>query len=77
MRSQVGDDDELLEHVLGQDVGVARLFDVVRGDVDVIGTEMQVGGGNGSHPPLGLGRKRRSLVVGRRRCDDLVTVFVD
>ena len=38
--SEIRDDDELLEHVLGQNVRVAGLLDVVRRDVDVVGAEM-------------------------------------
>ena len=42
--SQIWDADELLEDVLGQDVGVSRLLDVIRWHVDVVGSEMEVGG---------------------------------
>ena len=41
--SQVRDADELLQDVLGQDVGVARLLDVVRRNVDVVCPQMEVG----------------------------------
>lgn len=40
---QVRDADELLQDVLGQDVGVARLLDVIRRHVDVVGPQMEVG----------------------------------
>lgn len=43
MSPQIGDADELLENVLGQDVGVTCLLDVIRGHIDVVGSEMQVG----------------------------------
>ena len=76
LSAQVGDDDELLEHVLGQDVGEARLLDVVGRHVDVVRTQVQVGGGDGSHAPLRLGRKRLRLVVAGGRHDDLVAVDV-
>ena len=74
--AEVGDDDELLEDVLGEDVGVAGLLDVVRRDVDVVGAQVQVGGGDGSDAPLSLGRERLRLVVTQRRRDDLVSVLV-
>lgn len=43
--SQIWDANELLEDVLGQDVGVARLLDVIRRHIDVVGSEMEVGCG--------------------------------
>lgn len=42
LRSKIGDADELLENVFGQNVGVASLLDVVRRHVDVVSTEMEV-----------------------------------
>ena len=66
LRSQIGDDDELLENVLWEDVSVTGLLDVVGGDVDVIGPEMQIGGGNGADSPLGLRGERRCLVIRSR-----------
>ena len=42
----------------------------------MIGSEMQIGGGDGSDAPLCLGAERRRLVIRGRRSDDLVTVFV-
>ena len=46
---QVWDHDKFLQDVLGEDVGVASLFDVVGGDVDVVGAEVEIGRRNGSH----------------------------
>lgn len=40
--SQIWDADEFLEDIFGQDVGVTRLLDVIRWDVDVVGSEMEV-----------------------------------
>jgi len=37
--TEVRDDDELLEDVLGKNVSVARLFDIIAGDIDVVGAE--------------------------------------
>ena len=42
--SQVGNHDKLLEHVLGQDVGVAGLLDIVAAHVDVVGSQVEVRG---------------------------------
>ena len=74
--AEVGDDYELLEDVLGEDVGVACLLDIVGGHVDVVSAQVQVGGGNGSDAPLGLRREGLRLVVTQRRRDDLVSMFV-
>ena len=46
---QVRDHDEFLQNVLGEDVRVARLLDVVGGDVDVVGAQVKIGRRNGSH----------------------------
>ena len=42
----------------------------------MIGPEVQVRGGNGSHSPLRLGRERLCLVVGGSGHDDFVSVDV-
>ena len=73
---QVRDHDKLLEDILGEYVGVARLLDVVAADIDVVGAEVEVGGADGAHPPLGLAGKGIPLVVARRARDDLVAVLV-
>ena len=44
---------------------------------NVVGSQVQIGGGNGSDSPLGLGGERLRLVVGRGGRDDLVAVLVD
>jgi len=54
LSSEIRDDDELLEDVLGQDVRVASFFDVVRRHVDVIGTEVEIGGRDSTDSPLRL-----------------------
>lgn len=41
--SKIWDANELLEDVLRQDVGVARLLDVIRRHIDVVCSEMEVG----------------------------------
>lgn len=75
--SQVRDDDKLLQDILGKDVGVARLLDVVRGDIDVIGSQVEVGGRDCPHTPLRSRRESRPLIVAGGSDDDLVPVFVD
>ena len=51
LRAKVRDADEFGKDVLREDECVARLPNVVRGHVDVVGTEMQVRGGDGAHSP--------------------------
>lgn len=46
--SQIWDANELLEDVLGQDVCVARLLDVIRWHVDVVGSEVEISSRYGS-----------------------------
>ena len=70
-------DDELLEHILGEDVSEPRLLYVVRGHIDVVGSQVQVGGRDGSHSPLRLGGESLPLIVAGRGDDDFVPVFVD
>ena len=60
---QIRDHDKLLQDVLGQDVGVASLLDVVRGDIDMIRPQVQVGRRDCSHSPFGLAGKSVPLVV--------------
>ena len=77
LSAEVRDDDKLLEHILGQDVGEPSFLDVIRGDIDVVGTEVQVGRRDRTHTPLRLRRERLPLVV-TGCCDDyLVAVLVD
>ena len=52
--SKVRYDDKLLEYVLWQDVSETRLFDVVGGDVDVVGTKVKVRSRDRSNSPLRL-----------------------
>lgn len=75
--TQVRNGDKLLQYILGQNVSVARLLNIVRRHIDVVGTQMEVGGRNGSDAPLRLEGKRLSLVVGCRARDDFITVLVD
>lgn len=77
MGPKVGDDDEFLEDVLGEDVSEPRLFDIVRGDIDMVGPEVKVSGRYSPHTPLCLGRKCCPLVIRGCRDDYLISVFVD
>mmetsp|Transcript_21771 Transcript_21771/g.52020 ORF Transcript_21771/g.52020 Transcript_21771/m.52020 type:complete len:264 (-) Transcript_21771:6449-7240(-) len=52
--SEVRDADELLQDVLGHDVGVPSLTDVVADNVDVVHAEVKVGGADSAHPPVRL-----------------------
>eukprot|EP00525_Craspedostauros_australis_P000545 CAMPEP_0198131242 /NCGR_PEP_ID=MMETSP1442-20131203/55722_1 /TAXON_ID= /ORGANISM="Craspedostauros australis, Strain CCMP3328" /LENGTH=286 /DNA_ID=CAMNT_0043792011 /DNA_START=124 /DNA_END=981 /DNA_ORIENTATION=+ len=50
--SQICDGDELRQDVLGQHVREAVLRNVLGRDVDVLGTEVQIGGADGTHAPI-------------------------
>ena len=76
LRAEVGDADEALQEVLGQNVREARLLDVVGRHKDVARAQMEVRGRDGSHAPIGLRREDLLLVVARGRDDDLVAVHV-
>mmetsp|Transcript_13958 Transcript_13958/g.40458 ORF Transcript_13958/g.40458 Transcript_13958/m.40458 type:complete len:470 (-) Transcript_13958:5660-7069(-) len=76
LRAQVGDADELLQEVLGHHVRVAGVADVVRVDVDMVHSQVEVGGGDGADTPFRLGAKRRLLVRRRCRDDHVVAVHV-
>ena len=74
--AQVRDANELLQHVLGHDVGEAGLADVLAVDVDVVDAQVQVGGGDGAHAPVRLGPKHLLLIWRRGRHDEPVAVHV-
>ena len=76
LSSQVRDGDELLEKVLGEDVGVAFLLDVVGRDEHILGSEVQVGCSDRPDPPVGLAGEGLPLVVGRCCRDHLVPLLV-
>ena len=76
LSSEIRDCDELLEDVLGQDVGITSLLDIIRWHVDMVGPEMQICGRDSPHAPLCLGGERCRLIVAGGWRDDLVTVFV-
>ena len=52
--SKVRYDDKFLQDIFGEDVGEAGLLDVIRGNIDVVGTQVEVGGRDGPHTPLRL-----------------------
>mmetsp|Transcript_15391 Transcript_15391/g.46046 ORF Transcript_15391/g.46046 Transcript_15391/m.46046 type:complete len:443 (-) Transcript_15391:2814-4142(-) len=74
--SQIGDADKLLENVLRHHVRIASLTNVLRVHVDVIGTEMEIGGRNGTHAPVGLAREHLLSVSRGGGHNDLVAVHV-
>ena len=76
LSSEIRDGDELLEDVLGQDVGIPSLLDVVGRHVDMVGPEMQICGRYCPYTPLRFGGERCRLVVTGGGRDDLVTMFV-
>ena len=51
---QVGNDDELFENVLGQNVRVSGFLDVIGRYINVISTQVQVSGSDGPDSPLSL-----------------------
>jgi len=44
LRTEIRDDDKLLEHILRQNVGVASFLNIVTANLDVVGTKVEVGG---------------------------------
>ena len=74
--AQVRNDDEFLEDVFREDVCEASFLDVVRRDVDVVGSQVEVGGRDGSNSPLRCRRERLPLIVAGCRDDYLIAVFV-
>lgn len=55
LSAQVCHADELVEDVLGHDIGVARLPDVIRIDIYVVDPQVQVGSADSAHAPVSLG----------------------
>ena len=76
LRPEVRYGDELLQDVLGQDVRVPSLLDVVRVDVDVVHAQVKVGRADGPHAPVRLAAEGGLLVRRRRGDDELVAVHV-
>ena len=74
--AQVRNDDEFLEDVFREDVCEASFLDVVRRDVDMVGSQVKVGGRDGSNPPLRFRRECLPLIVAGCRDDYLIAVFV-
>ena len=72
-RTQVGGADERLHDVLGENERRQVVLDVVVGDVDVLESKGNVGGGDGSDPPVSLAREDLLLVLSRRDYLDLVS----
>ena len=74
--AQIGNGDEALENVLGHDVGDVVQVTIHGRHVHVVGPGAQVGGGDGSGAPLGLGGERLLLELRGGRDNDLLAVHV-
>ena len=74
--SQIRNDDELLQHILGQNVSEPRFLDIIGRYVNMIGSQVEIRRRYCSHSPLGFRRERVALVITRRRHDDFVAVNV-
>ena len=85
--SQIANHNKLFQNIFGQNVSVSSFFDVIWTDINMIGSQMQVGGRNSTHSPFSFGGKSIRLVVARCTenqiekitCKDTIwsTVFVD
>ena len=69
LSAKIRDADESLEDILGEHVGVANFFEVIRVDVDMISPQMHVGGRYGSHSPVSLRGELLSFILGES-CDN-------
>jgi len=74
--TKVGNADEFFEDVFRHYIGVAVFFDTFRRDVEVVGTEVKVGGGDGTHAPVCFGGKGFLFVGTGSGNDQFVTVYV-
>ena len=63
MRPQITDHNKLFQNILRQNVGVSSFFDVIGTDINMICSQMQIGGRNGTHSPFRFGGKGIGFVV--------------
>ena len=63
LRPQITDHNKLFQNIFGQNVGVSSFFDVIWTDINMIGSQMQVGSRNGTHSPFRFGGKGIGFVV--------------
>ena len=59
--SQIGDDNELLQQILGQNVRVASVLHIVRIHIDVLRAKMQVRRRDCANAPFRFRRKRLKI----------------
>ena len=63
LRPQITDHNKLFQNILRQNVGVSSFFDVIWTDINMICSQMQIGGRNGTHSPFRFGGKSIGFVV--------------
>ena len=61
--AQICNANEALENVLGKDISVANLLQVIRIDVDVVSAQVHIGGRDRTHSPVCLRCKLLALVL--------------
>ena len=66
--SQIRNANELFENILGQDISVASLFDIIRWYINVICSKMKIRCGNCTDSPFCFRGKCISLIVWCRCC---------
>mmetsp|Transcript_63487 Transcript_63487/g.174936 ORF Transcript_63487/g.174936 Transcript_63487/m.174936 type:complete len:276 (-) Transcript_63487:4603-5430(-) len=76
LRAEITDADELGENILRQYVRVARLANVIRAHVDMVGTQVEVGSRDGAHAPVGLRAESLLFVLRGCRHNHLLAVHV-
>lgn len=74
--SKIGDDDEFLQKILRKDVSITCFFDIVRGDVDMVGSQVKIRRWDRSNTPFRLRSKCLCFEVTGGSRDDLVTMLV-
>jgi len=75
LRSEIGDDNELLEYIFRQNVCVTSLLYIIAGHIDMVGSQMQIGGRYGSYTPFGFAGEGGRLVVASGSRDDFISML--
>lgn len=75
LSAEIRDDNELFQDILWKDVCEASLLDVIRRHVDVVSSQVEVSGRDGSHSPLCLTGEGSRLVVTGGGSDDLISML--
>ena len=76
LTSQIRNGNKLFKHIFGQNVSEPGLFDIIWAHVNVVGSQMQIGGWYSANTPLSLGRKSGRLIVARRGGDYLIAMLM-